>query len=202
MGVTKSARLRVVLTPGREFKGRDGRGPYRVPDPQAVIDRTIANREIVALDFSHGREHHPSAPLAGIITGFDIRADGGIVGDVRLTQAGLKAVQGKEYRYVSPVFRHIDGEVRAILRAGLVNVPNLDGTYIDLAELTEQHAGETMENQQLPADKLTGPERATCARFGIAPQDFVRAKLTKGHFTVDKSWIPAPRPTRLETMMK
>ena len=123
---------RIQLLPPGTFSGRDGRGPYRVDDPEAVITATreyFGNADI-PLDYNHQTEfvsqNGKPAPAAGWIKGLESRPDG-IWARVEWTEPGARAVAAKEFRYVSPVFFHKpDGRVLVIRSAALTNLPNLD----------------------------------------------------------------------------
>jgi phage I-like protein len=130
----------VELLPLGEFQGRDGRGPFRVNDPEAVI---AATRELrmeagIPIDYDHaidfGAPTGLPAPAAGWIRELSVRS-GSIWGRVQWTEHGAQAIRMREYRYLSPVFQFSrDGEVVRILRAGLTNNPNLYLTAISAAE--------------------------------------------------------------------
>ena len=122
----------VHLLPTGTFRGRDGRGPYRLDDPDALIRATLARAGGMDLvvDYDHQAEEAPSkrgpVPAAGWIKELAARPDG-IYGRVEWTEAARAALKAREYRYISPVFIHSpDGRARVLLRAGLTNVPNLD----------------------------------------------------------------------------
>lgn len=122
----------IQLLPAGRFTGRDGRGPYRVDDSEAVI---VATREYfgnadIPLDYNHQTERTAEngkpAPAAGWIKKLESRGDG-LWGQVEWTEAGARAVEAKEFRYVSPVFFHDAlGRVLMIQSAALTNLPNLD----------------------------------------------------------------------------
>ncbi len=126
----------VELLPAGVFRGRDGRGPYRLADPAGVIAATqgLEMHAGIPIDYDHATdlaapEGRP-APAAGWIRELAVRA-GAIWGRVEWTQHGAAAVATHEYRYISPVFEHgQDGAVVRLLRAALTNNPNLYLTAI------------------------------------------------------------------------
>jgi hypothetical protein len=185
----------IVLIPA-DPRTRDGRGPYRFTADE-LIARSLDTADAITIDINHAREHDSNAPAAGYITGLGVRGDGAIVGEVRWTARGRAAVESREYKFISPVFRQREGTITRILRAALTNSPNFYATDISLAET---NSGVTMNNEtNKDRDGLTAPERKTCDLFAIAPADFLRSKANGGNFTVDKSWKPAPRPPRFGT---
>jgi phage I-like protein len=127
----------VHLMPAGRFDGRDGRGPYRLSDPGAVIEATrrYAGAVQLPVDFEHQTDRAPQngrpAPAAGWIKGLQARADG-IWGLVEWTAPAAAQIAARAYRYLSPVFRYArpSGEVKVLLRAGLTNTPNLDLTAL------------------------------------------------------------------------
>ncbi|MBF6569072.1 MAG: hypothetical protein IVW54_09365 [Candidatus Binataceae bacterium] len=133
----------VELLPIGEFAGRDGRGPFRVNDPAAVIAATRALRMEAGLpiDYDHATDlAAPTggpAPAAGWIRELEVRA-GSIWGQVEWTPNGAQAIRAHQYRYLSPVFQFSrSGEVMRLLRAGLTNNPNLYLTAICAANKKE-----------------------------------------------------------------
>lgn len=131
----------IQLLPPRTFSGRDGRGPYRMDDPEAVIAATreyFGNADI-PLDYNHQTEHAAEngkpAPAAGWIKKLEGSSFYGLWGRVEWTEAGARAVAAKEFRYVSPVFYHDkDGRVLMIRSAALTNLPNLDLKALSAAQ--------------------------------------------------------------------
>lgn len=122
----------IHLLPAGTFMGRDGRGPYRVDDPVAVMTATreYHGKAQMPADYEHQIDHAPKngkpAPAAGWIKGLEARADG-IWGLVEWTSAAHRAIQAREYRYISPVFYHgRDGRVTRLARVALTNTPNLE----------------------------------------------------------------------------
>jgi phage I-like protein len=128
----------VHLIPAGTFRGRDGRGPYTLADPAAVVAAFAAEGRPLPIDYDHQllkkHEMGTTAPASGWIVGMDARADG-IWGRVEWTERGALAVCAREWRFLSPVFR-FDAKTGAVLRlehAGLVNNPNLELTAVAAA---------------------------------------------------------------------
>jgi len=127
----------IELLPAGVFFGRDGRGPFRLDDPAAVIASTTALQMNAGLpiDYDHatdfGAPEGRPAPAAGWIRDLEVRS-GAIWGRVEWTARASSSIVAREYRYVSPVFQFDpkDGAVTRILRAGLTNNPNLHLTAI------------------------------------------------------------------------
>jgi phage I-like protein len=121
----------VHLLPAGEIRTGDGRGPYRVADTAALLSASLGAGDRLVLDENHSTDlaapKGEPAPARGWIVELQARADG-IWGRVEWTALGRRLVQGKAYRGISPVISHLkDGTVTAILRASLVNRPNLRG---------------------------------------------------------------------------
>jgi phage I-like protein len=122
------------------FRGRDGRGPYRLDDPDAVIQASNAARMTagIPIDYDHAIDlaapGGAPAPAAGWIKELAVR-DSAIWGRVEWTSRAASAIASHEYRYISPVFQYspADGHVIRLLRAGLTNNPNLYLTAISAA---------------------------------------------------------------------
>lgn len=145
-----------------EIKTHDGRGPYRVADPAAIIAASLTSdpRDGAGLiiDENHASDiaapkGQPS-PSRGRITEMEARPDG-IWGRVTWNPSGRALMEDRAYRGISPVITYDpkSGTVQSILRAGLVNYPNLRG-------LTALNHEENMDLQRL-AVALNLSEAAT-----------------------------------------
>ncbi|ABE62427.1 Mu-like prophage I protein [Nitrobacter hamburgensis X14] len=139
----------IHLVPAGTFHGRDGRGPYKLTNPNAVIlaSRQHAGRRQMPIDYDHAIDlatlKGGAAPAAGWIKGLQSRADG-IWGIVEWTPRAAEQLANREYRYLSPVFKHAsDGTIGCLLRASLTNNPNLD-------QLTALASMETNDMDRLP----------------------------------------------------
>ncbi|WP_431281652.1 phage protease [Humitalea sp. 24SJ18S-53] len=117
------------LVPAGTTRGRDGRGPFVLTDPAAVIEASMAEGPIV-LDENHATDHGlangMAAPARGWIVELQARDDG-IWGRVEWTASGQALIAERAYRGISPVISHTKdgGVVLRILRAALTNAPNL-----------------------------------------------------------------------------
>ncbi|MBN9078198.1 MAG: hypothetical protein J0H84_18475 [Rhizobiales bacterium] len=122
----------IQLTPSGTFTGNDGRGPYRVTDAAELARNSLqAAGGRLVLDENHATDlalpRGEPAPARGWIVALQARQDG-IWGQVEWTPTGRRLMREKAYRYISPAIRHAaDGTVTAILRASLINRPNLRG---------------------------------------------------------------------------
>lgn len=126
------------LLPMGSFAGRDGRGPYHIENlahAEEIIATTKAHLGSVdpVIDYDHQTDFAAKdgvggvAPASGWVVELQARDDG-VWGRVNWTPKGEQHLRAKEYRYVSPVFPadKKTGRVRALLRAGLTNKPNLE----------------------------------------------------------------------------
>lgn len=146
----------IELLPAGVFNGRDGRGPFQVDDPAAVIaaTRALAMAAGLPIDYDHatdfGAPEGRPAPAAGWIVAFAVRA-GAVWGRVEWTVRAASAIAAREYRYVSPVFQFdpANGRVTRLLRAGLTNNPNLYLTAIAAATTRAANREESMMEEFL-----------------------------------------------------
>lgn len=152
-----------LLPIGREFYGRDGRGPYRIPDQaaaQRIIEATIAYQKGADLPFDYDHQlvfaekNGQPAIASGWIKELAVRPDG-IWGRVEWTAKAAAHIAAKEYRYLSPMFAHDkDGNVLRLAGAGLTNVPNLE-----ISAIASQHGEEdTMDLVKILAMLFGLPE--------------------------------------------
>ena len=125
----------IQLLPIGSFRGKDGRGPWQVKDlahAQRIVkaSQDRAGQSQIAIDYDHQIINAPKngapAPAAGWITAMRAQADG-IWATVEWTPRAREQLGQREYRYLSPVFRHDRfGTVSCIVNAALTNVPALD----------------------------------------------------------------------------
>ena len=117
------------LIPSGTFRGRDGRGPYSLDAPEALIAAFGRLECDLTVDYDHQRleaaQKKGPVPAAGWVKALESRADG-IWGQIDWTETASACLSKKEYRYLSPVFLHDkEGRIRALTMVGLVNEPNL-----------------------------------------------------------------------------
>jgi phage I-like protein len=151
----------IELLPAGVFYGRDGRGPFRLDDPTAVIASTTALQMNAGLpiDYDHatdfGAPEGRPAPAAGWIRELEVRG-GAVWGRVEWTARAQSSIVAREYRYVSPVFQFDpkDGVVTRLLRAGLTNNPNLHLTAIAASRTAAAHNQTKDEQMEFPTQEL------------------------------------------------
>jgi len=130
----------IHVCPAGEFRGRDGRGPYRIEDAQAVILHSQGSDGVtrLVLDENHATDHAMvhggAAPAAAWMVELQARADG-IWSRVEWTERGRALMADRAYRGLSPAIAvdRTSGQVHSIVRASLTNAPNFD-----LASLHQQ----------------------------------------------------------------
>jgi phage I-like protein len=151
----------IELLPAGVFYGRDGRGPFRLDDPTAVIASTTALQMNagIPIDYDHatdfGAPEGRPAPAAGWIRELEVRS-GAVWGRVEWTARAQSSIVAREYRYVSPVFQFDpkDGVVTRLLRAGLTNNPNLHLTAIAASRTAAAHNQTKDEQMEFPTQEL------------------------------------------------
>ena len=111
------------------------------PACRAIMQRfqqeaTAPNFPGVLVDFDHfSLEQDKPSAAAGWITALDFRPGSGLWAQIRWSDAGLSAVQGGRYRFISPVWRQDECEPlgnarvrpRHLCNAALTNDPNISG---------------------------------------------------------------------------
>ncbi|GAB0119473.1 phage protease [Acidisoma sp. 7E03] len=145
----------VHLLPTGQFRGVDGRGPYSVQNPEAIV-AAAAKRGKLVLDENHTTDHALKnggpAPAVGWITELQSRQDG-IWGHVEWTNSGRKLMGDKAYRGISPAIA-VDPKslaINEIVRASLTNAPNLNTHHLHSQEAPMNLAA-LREALGLPAD--------------------------------------------------
>jgi phage I-like protein len=125
----------IQLTPSTStFSSRDGRGPFTIKDPAALIRASMANGHSIRIDYNHAIDLAAKAGLPSPAAGWieEILAHGpgnepGLWGRVKWTPAGAKSIVDGEYRFISPVLlsKKDSDELVAIGGAALCNDPAL-----------------------------------------------------------------------------
>lgn len=149
---------------GKNF-GYDGRGPYVLKNPQAVIE--ASKRQIVDLfiDRDHETLFMPRGTkivAAGWIKKMEAREDG-IWAYVEWTEKAAAQLEAKEYRYLSPVFAHdpATGEILSIRHASLTINPNFELTAAASAD-------ETLNQTKKETDLMEEFLKQLAALLGLA----------------------------------
>lgn len=182
----------VMLFPAGKNQTFDGRGPYLLQDMQAVIAASMRPRVDLPIDRDHAIDLLPKGaekPAAGWIKEMQARADG-IYARVEWTPKAQQQIAEKEYRYLSPVFYfdRATGLVTRILRAGLVNEPNLEVKAVAAAET------QPSDEENKPMDETL---KAIAALLGLdetaEPAAILEAvKALKGDNDAVKEAVDAP----------
>jgi len=123
--------IHLLPTASGRIETVDSRGPYFVRDAAQIIAASFVHADKLPIDENHATDlaapEGRSAPARGWIVAMEARADG-IWGKVEWTRAGREMLADHAYRGISPVIAHgAENVVRGILRASLVNNPNLRG---------------------------------------------------------------------------
>ena len=128
----RQAPSEILLMPAGEVRARphDGRAPWYNRDAEAIVAATQALKAPIAIDYEHqgvrSAKNGQPAPAAGWINRTFVR-DGAVWGEVEWTAKAKAHIEAREYRFISPVFRH-HRQTRAVTRiegAALVNDPAL-----------------------------------------------------------------------------
>ncbi len=150
-----------IFPPGPHIEGKDGR-VWTLDNPEYVAQVSCQDQDL-PIDFEHSTELKGTkgepAPAQGWIKELKAEHDGSVWGRVEWNEKGRKAVENKEYRYLSPVFQHTRaGGIARVLSAALTNQPNLTMKALN-REQTEQEEDKTMLKKLL--EKLGLQEDAT-----------------------------------------
>lgn len=145
----------VHILPAGTVIGRDGRGPYRLSDPAALLAETrrYHGKKQMVVDFDHqtmfAQGNGKPAPASGWIDGLQARPNG-IWAHVNWTVQAAQMIRNKAYRYVSPVFHHDrEGNISRLVNVGLTNTPNLELTALARSEASLMNEHELAELRAL-----------------------------------------------------
>lgn len=165
------------LLPAGEFASRDGRpGPDKTwklsnEDGRAVAQRmnALAAQTPIVIDYEHqtlhAKDNGQPAPAAGWMNGGFVEwLDGkGLFTAVDWTDRARAAINGKEYRFISPVLQYdATGRVLGVVMAALTNFPGLVGMA------PAQATALTAALNALNHDELQEPDMALLASLLLA----------------------------------
>jgi phage I-like protein len=173
---------RAQLLPFGEFAARDGRpGPGKKWKVDDVRGRAIAARmnaiaalTPIVIDYEHqtlrAAENGKAAPAAGWMPSVEWVDGQGLFSNVDWTAAAKAAIEGGEYRYISPVITYDDaGNVTDVKLAALTNYPAIVGMDAVVAALNAQ-----LPHQENGMDLL----QALIASLGLAAGTTQEAALS------------------------
>lgn len=126
----------VELIPPGEARTRDGRGPFRLSDPAAVVnafavDYPPGSDQAAPVDYDHADLQRDAGddltPAAGWLAELRVSEGGGIEGRIEWTARASAMIAAREIRYISPelLVDPESGEIVGISGAGLTHRPNL-----------------------------------------------------------------------------
>lgn len=168
----------IHLTPAGTFGGKDGRGPFTLKDPKAVIDRSmhmVGGKMVV--DENHATHvagpKGESTPAVGWVVELQSRDDG-IWGRVNWTRRGAELMSDHAYRGISPAIgSRPDGTVEWIEAVSLTNRPNFGVTTL--------HA-QNHDNQETRMD--LAQLRRTLGLSETAAETDINAAIARGKAAV------------------
>jgi len=147
--------------PSGRLYGRDGRGPFRLDDPAAVIASTTALQMNAACPSTTTMPPISARPKDGPLRrpdGFaNSKCAAARYGDGSNGRRGRQVRSWRaEYRYVSPVFQFDpkDGSVTRLLRAGLTNNPNLHLTAIAASRIAAADNQTKDQRMEFPIQEI------------------------------------------------
>lgn len=156
--------IEVQVSPFGEFE-KDG--VTQICD-EAAFQKVLENfggREVL-VDFDHGAETGGSTVAAAWLSELRLDPEKGLMGRMRLTSAGAEAVEGREYRFLSPCWTvGADGRPEQLISVGLTNKPN-----IPVRALLNRAAGAITNVEQPKQPKPNNNMEKILEALGLAPE--------------------------------
>lgn len=173
----------VQLIPAGSFSGRDGRGPYLL-DGAAVLAAFERGGIDLPIDYEHqtlsATDKAGPVPAAGWIKQLEVR-EGSLWGRVEWTEKAAHLIAQREYRFLSPVFRHDKaGRIVVLEGAGLTHYPNLD------LEPVAHQKGEPMDLKPI-IEALGAPADADVAQLAAHAKTLKEAASRQPD---PREWVP------------
>jgi phage I-like protein len=184
----------VQLLPLGEVKPIDGREPWRVKDPAAIIAASQSVGHPLPIDTGHQTQlalsNGQPAPAFAWIKAFEVRKDG-IWGQVDWTGQAAEWLRNKNYRFLSPTFL-FDKATRVITRiigAALTNDPALP----QLTALASRQPSEVPLDQTL---------KAFLEALGLKPDTNLETALASARVLVSDAAASLAIATAVRTELK
>jgi len=189
----------VQLIPAGSFSGRDGRGPYLL-DGASVLAAFERGGIDLPIDYEHQTLEAAAkagpVPAAGWIKALEVR-EGSLWGRAAWTPKAADLIAQREYRFLSPVFRHDKaGRIVALEGAGLTHYPNLELTPVAhrTAAPSQTEGVSSMSDLHAVAAALGAPADADAAALA-AHAAHLKAELeaarSAGRAAPDpREWVP------------
>ena len=178
-----------LLLPAGEFKGRDGRPgkdlTWKLSDVRGRELATRLNARHARVQFVIDYEHQTMlaekngqpAPASGWVVRFEWRDGEGLFAlKTDWTPRALQMIQGREYKYISPVivYDQVTGEVADVLNAALVNQPALTQDPLAQQRLSQLNAFYSTTN---PEQSTMNPVLLAClTALGLPATDATTAE--------------------------
>jgi phage I-like protein len=175
-----------LLPPGPVVKGRDGR-TWLCSDPAAVLVATAAREVDLAVDINHSTDLQAplgaDAPAVGWLRNVALNEAGEVWADADWTDEGKALIEGRRYRYLSPVFKFDPQsmEIEALIGASLCNRPNLRLQALNSESAPDGQSAGTKEEVSM---------KALCAALGL-PETATEGELVQAVSAI-KAKAPAP----------
>ncbi|EFO33229.1 I protein [Roseibium sp. TrichSKD4] len=191
LNASNGAPNQIQLLPKGEVNGLDGRRWINSQPEKVVAEFEARNSQPLVIDYEHANHLRKGEPMpaAGWITGLEVRG-GEVWGTVEWTKKAINMIAEREYRYLSPVFRHdTSGVIHKIADAGLTNKPNLMMKALNREEISEPEC--TMDKEM---------RIALCRQLGLADEasdtailEAVKAKDGELQTALNKADQPDPQ---------
>lgn len=162
----------VHIMPAGEFSAADGRGPFHLVDPEAVIARSM--RPMVELPVDRDHElvfqgtsgSHKTA--AGWIKEMEARADG-IWARVEWLRWAKYQILAKEYRYISPVFLTAKDDGGAVIK--ILHISLCIDPALELNAIAASNFYNNLNNEEDEDDMDKKKLMAMAAALGLTIKD-------------------------------
>lgn len=159
-----------VLPAGPVITGRDGRSWLFDDLAKQLVQSSFVARTIeLPIDWEHATQRRATvgleAPAGGWIKQFEVR-NGALWAQVDWTTRGARQIEGREYRFLSPVFDYETDSTRIVrmVSAALTNIPNFLMTALNQEQLENAPVKPSPELLKL----LGLPETATAEQVFTA----------------------------------
>jgi phage I-like protein len=184
-----------LIPAGAVVRGRDGR-TWKNSNPQKVVRNSMSRLSRLVVDENHATDLSApkggASPAMGWMTNLRTGEGGSIWADVEWTKRGEQAVLNKEYSFISPVFLYDkQGEITVILRAALLNSPNLQ-----LPALNGEQSSHEQSSRGEPETNNTeaSMNKELCAALGLSETATEAEALAAVQALQSKAALNAAKP--------
>ncbi|MCF8719219.1 phage protease [Nitrospina gracilis] len=187
--ISKSSIQKIQIVPIGEFVDGNGkRFSITAESVQRIIEKFNRRTNDLVVDYEHQTLDGVQAPAAGWIKSLINEGERGLWAEVEWTERGRKYIEGREYRYLSPVLLSRKKDERGVFQpeelhsAALTNDPAIDGMVPVAAKTKHLFQKETIMELKAKILELLGLKKDAPDSEIVTTLETLQAKAKGSEF--------------------